>query len=314
MKCLISNRIHKSSVTQFNKFFDVVKFDPDNLDYNFTPTDHFVILEYLESIDKIDQWRDRGFKVVVLHVWDQLLDNTTRVCIENNCLHLCPKNWIWMHFSLGWQFRNYNYIRPPSTPDYFFLLLMNLKRRDRDQLFNITKPYHDISLYSYVERGYYIKDDVPATGTPFQVGTSDQSFYNPAWYAQTSFSIVAESAVTQKTFISEKIFKPLAFQHAFVVHGTPGSLQYLHELGFETFDHVIDEKYDKELNYFLRLPLIQSVLKNLYQEYSTGQPLFADTMSKQKIQHNYHNFYNVNKLDQMWVTEIINPIKEFLNA
>ena len=37
-------------------------------------------------------------------------------------------------------------------------------------------------------------------------------------------------------------------------------------------------------------------------------------LTKQKIQHNYHNFYNVNKLDQMWITEISNPIKEFLNA
>jgi hypothetical protein len=219
-----------------------------------------------------------------------------------------------MHFSWAWKIRNYDYIRPSTSPDHFFLLLMNLQRDHRDQLFEITKPYHDISLYSYVERGYYIKDDVPATRTPFQVGTSDQSFYNPAWYAQTSFSMVSESLVTEKRFISEKIFKPLAFQHAFVVHGTPGSLQYLHELGFETFDHVIDEGYDKELDHLLRLQLIQSMLKNLYQEYSTGKPLFADTVSQQKIQHNYHNFYNVDKLDQMWVTEIVNPVREFLNA
>ena len=311
MKCLISKSTPEFSITQFSKFFDVIKFDPNNLDYNFATTDYFVILD---SADNIDPWQDRGFKVIVLHVWDQLLDNTNRVYIENNCLHLRPKNWIWMHFSFAWKIRNYDYIRPPASPDHFFLLLMNLKRDHRDQLFDITKSYHDISLYSYVERGYYIKDDVPATGTPFQVGTSDQSFYNPAWYAQTAFSIVAESTVTQKTYISEKIFKPLAFQHALVVHGTPGTLQYLHELGFETFDHVIDEGYDKELDYSLRLQLIQSVLKNLYQEYNTGQPLFADTVSQQKIQHNYHNFYNVNKLDQMWITEISNPIKEFLNA
>jgi hypothetical protein len=289
----------------------VVKFDPNNLDYNFTTTDHFVILD---STDNIDPWQDRGFKVVVLHVWDQLLDNTERVCIKNNCLHLRPKNWIWMHFSWAWKIQNYDYIRPSTSPDHFFLLLMNLQRDHRDQLFEITKPYHDISLYSYVERGYYIKDDVPATGAPFQVGTSDQSFYNPAWYAQTSFSMVSESSVTEKRFISEKIFKPVAFQHAFVVHGTPGSLQYLHELGFETFDHVIDESYDKVSDYALRLQLIQSVLKNLYQEYSTGKSLFADTVSQQKIQHNYHNFYNVDKLDQMWVTEIVNPVREFLNA
>jgi hypothetical protein len=126
--------------------------------------------------------------------------------------------------------------------------------------------------------------------------------------------MVAESEITQQRFISEKIFKPMAFRHAFVVHGTPGTIRYLHELGFETFDHIIDESYDNEANYFLRQQLIQTVLKNLYQNYSTGKSLFTDTISQQKIQHNYHNFYNVNKIDQMWNTEMIAHIREFVNT
>lgn len=312
MKCLISNRTPAFSVTQFKKFFDVVEFDPNNLDFNFTNTDHFVILD--QSDNNADKWADRGFKIVTLHVWDQLLDNPKNVFIKNNCLHLRPKNWIWTHFSLCWQWRNYNYIRPPATPDQFFLMLMNKKKPHRDQLFNVTKPYHNESLYSYVDRGYYIKDDVPPTGTPFQTGTSDQNFYNPAWYSETAFSLVAESDITRERFISEKIFKPVAFQHACVVHGTPGTLQYLHELGFETFGHVIDEGYDKELKYSLRQQLIQTVLKNLYQEYSIRQPLFTDTVSQQKIQHNYYNFYDGNKIDQMWDTEMIAHIREFVNT
>ena len=310
MKCLISNRTPEFSVSQFKKFFDVIKFDQNNPDYNFDKTDHFVISDNPNSVD---QWHEQGFKVVALHVWDQLLDNPKRVCIENNCLHLRPKNWIWMHFSLLWQFRNYNYIRPLATPDHFFLMLINKKTPHRDHLFDITKPYHDKSLYSYVDRGYYIKDDVPASGTPFQTGTSDQNFYNPTWYAQTNFSMVSESEIIQQRFISEKIFKPMAFQHAFVVHGTPGTIKYLHELGFETFGHAIDESYDNEANYFLRQQLIQTVLKNLYQDYSTGKSLFTDAISQQKILHNYYNFYNVNKIDQMWDTEMITHIREFVN-
>ena len=311
MRCIVSNKTPDYIVIQLKRFFGVVAVDLNNPDYSFTNHDHFIILDHTD--DRINQWADRGFKLIVLYAWDQLIDNTERIRIENNCLHLRPKNWIWMNFSLNWQARNYNYIRPPATPDRFFLMLMNKKKSYRDQWFKVTKPYHDASLYSYVDCGYYIKDDVPATGTPFQTGTSDQSFYNPAWYSETAFSMVSESEIYKERFISEKIFKPIAYQHAFVVYGTSGTLRYLHELGFETFDHVIDESYDNEADWFLRQQLIQGILKNLYQEYNAGKSLFSDTVSQQKILHNYHNFYDKNKIDQMWITEMIDPIRNFLN-
>lgn len=312
MRCLVSNRTPHYIINQLKKFFGVVAIDVTDLNYSFTNHDHFIILDHTDKT--INQWADRGCKLILLHVWDQFIDNTELIRIENNCLHLRVKNWIWMNFSLCWQFRNYNYIRPPATPDRFFLMLMNQKKLHRDRWFKLTKPYHNASLYSYVDCGYYIKDDVPPTGTPFQSGTSDQSFYNPAWYSETAFSMVSESDIGQERFISEKIFKPIAYQHAFVVHGTPGTLRYLHELGFETFDHVIDESYDNEFNWFLRQQLIQNILETLYQEYLAGKPLFSDTVSRRKILHNYHNFYDKNRIDQMWITEIVNPIKEFVST
>jgi len=37
-------------------------------------------------------------------------------------------------------------------------------------------------------------------------------------------------------------------------------------------------------------------------------------VSQQKILHNYYNFYDPDKIDQLWHTEIIEPVGEFLNA
>ncbi len=46
------------------------------------------------------------------------------------------------------------------------------------------------------------------------------------------------------TFVSEKIFKPLRHAQPFMVFGTAGSLQILRDLGYRTFDHVLNNGYD----------------------------------------------------------------------
>jgi hypothetical protein len=48
--------------------------------------------------------------------------------------------------------------------------------------------------------------------------------------------------------MTEKTAKPIWAKRLFVMFGTPGFLKKLHELGFKTFDHVIDESYDSMLN------------------------------------------------------------------
>ena len=296
----------------FKDHFDIVPADIySDCSDRYHPKEHFVFIDNGKAQESINYWRNRGFKVVVEKFWEQLLDDPHRVYIEDGCLYLYTKNWLWIDLALENKHRQYHHLRSNTQADKFFLMLMNLRRPHRDRLFDATQSYHADSLYSYVDRGYYIKDDVPPTGTPFQTGTSDQRFYNPAWYAQTNFSIVAESRTNGKRFISEKIFKPLAFQHPFIVYGTPNTLTHLHELGFETFNHVIDESYDTINNSLLRLQSIEQVLKDLYNDYKHGLLLFSDEISQQKILHNHNKFYNV---DLLFEKEIINPIKEFINT
>lgn len=46
------------------------------------------------------------------------------------------------------------------------------------------------------------------------------------------------------TFVSEKTFKPLRHAQPFVIFGAPGTLQVLRDLGYRTFDHVLNNSYD----------------------------------------------------------------------
>ena len=67
-----------------------------------------------------------------------------------------------------------------------------------------------------------------------------------AWpYAKTCFSIVTETHFSSDVlFVSEKIWKPMRYGHPFLIAGTPGTLSYIRQLGFQTFALAIDERYD----------------------------------------------------------------------
>jgi len=49
-------------------------------------------------------------------------------------------------------------------------------------------------------------------------------------------------------FLSEKIFKPIRHAQPFVVFGTVNTLSTLRSLGYHTFDQLLDNSYDSEIN------------------------------------------------------------------
>ena len=316
MNILIRCQADQYITHRLEQNFPVIKIDIAHV-HEYDAKNHVVFVDVSET-ELIGQLRDQGFKLIITKFYDEILDDACGTHVQDNCLYLYARNWFRMHSATLWIKAQYNYIRPAVDPDRFFLLMMNLQRDHRTRLFAATQPYHADSLYSYIEQGHYLPDDAPLS--THKRGTSDQHFYNPTWYAQTNFSMVSEARVQWPTrsatarFVTEKTFKPIAAQHPFVVYGTPGTLTYLHELGFETFGHVIDESYDHVTDSVSRLQAIRLVLEQLYQDYKRGNVLFADAVSQQKILHNYYNFYDPGKLNQLWTTEIINPIAEFLNA
>ena len=316
MKILVGNTCDPYFVQHLDKNFTIIKISFDQV-HEYSNQTHVAVIDVSDA-KIIAQLRAQGFRLIITKFYDEILDDARGVYQEDGCLYLYARNWCRMHSATVWTNAQHNWLRAPSVPDKFFLMMMNLQREHRTRLFNITRPYHSHSLYSYVEQGYYLPDDAPLS--TFKRGTSDQHRYNPTWYEQTAFSMVSEARVkwpeksATARFVTEKTFKPIAFQHAFLVYGTAGTLDYLHEQGFETFGHVIDQSYDTIIDHTERLVAINTVLKSLYHEYQHGQQLFSDSLSREKILHNFYNFFDADKLQHLWKTEIINPIQEFLNA
>lgn len=71
-------------------------------------------------------------------------------------------------------------------------------------------------------------------------------YLEPRAYIDSYFSLVTETVCAESaiSFRTEKVAKPLAMGHPFIVASTPGFYRDLRNLGFRTFDHVIDESFD----------------------------------------------------------------------
>jgi len=93
-------------------------------------------------------------------------------------------------------------------------------------------------------------------------------YLEPAPYIDTYFSLVTETicAESNYSFRTEKIAKPLAIGHPFIVASTPGFYRDLHALGFQTFGHVIDESFDRIENAQDRMDRIVDIVDDLCQQ------------------------------------------------
>jgi len=96
--------------------------------------------------------------------------------------------------------------------------------------------------------------------------SSASADYDSADIASTVMSVVLETIYDgSRIHLTEKILRPIACGHAFVVAAAPGTLQYLRNYGFRTFAPYIDESYDEETDSIVRLEKICQAMKKISQ-------------------------------------------------
>lgn len=89
-------------------------------------------------------------------------------------------------------------------------------------------------------------------------------YLNPDCYIDTYFSLVTETVFDYAhSFRTEKIAKPLAQGHPWIAVANPGFYRDLRNLGFKTFDHVIDESFDSIQHHQTRLERVIAVVQDL---------------------------------------------------
>jgi hypothetical protein len=92
-------------------------------------------------------------------------------------------------------------------------------------------------------------------------------YINPVMYTDTYFSVIAETVFCYPhSFRTEKLWKPVAMGHPFLVAANQGYYQDLQNLGFKTFGHLIDESFDQISSNQDRVTRVAETIKDLCQQ------------------------------------------------
>ena len=115
-------------------------------------------------------------------------------------------------------------------------------------------------------------------------------------YNQTAYTVITETNIENHyTFFTEKTCKPIMAERLFIMLGGQYYLRNLRELGFKTFDGIIDESYDLEPDNNRRWAMAIEQMK-----YLIKQPQ-ADILDKVKpiAKHNRQVMLETNWVDVM---------------
>jgi hypothetical protein len=95
-------------------------------------------------------------------------------------------------------------------------------------------------------------------------------------YVVSGIEVVLETLFDDsRLHLTEKTLRPIACGKPFILASTVGSLQYLRDYGFETFDGLIDESYDQIDNSQARLhAIVQEMKKIAALDINTKQQLY----------------------------------------
>jgi hypothetical protein len=98
----------------------------------------------------------------------------------------------------------------------------------------------------FVERGPYRADNMTEKEHNSHWMLVTEHFDNA--YCNLVLETLYDAEQSLGAFISEKIFKPIRHAQPFIVFGTPHTLKLLNDLGYRTFDKLLDNSYDNEFD------------------------------------------------------------------
>lgn len=137
---------------------------------------------------------------------------------------------------------------------------------------------------------------------------------NVHWY-QTSFcSVICETGTSaNKPNFSEKTFRSIMQGHPFVIVGATNSISMLKNLGFDTFDDIIDHGYDQIDDFFWRqMKAFESIDRIASESYQTLHDLKKHLLPRRIF--NIENYKRLNKEMLIKQELILEKVKQFVQS
>lgn len=161
--------------------------------------------------------------------------------------------------------RNYKFYWASSKDWYtrrYILAGLIKKNLEKQNLINYKCVHTDIPgpwIYNNIESIFSRHIDqecqsiehlipLPAIDNTVEFMETDVNFYLDSY-----LGIVTDTYFNNGVFLSEKIFNAINYQQLFFYIGPQGSLKYLRDCGYHTFDDIIDTSYDNIKEHGARL-------------------------------------------------------------
>jgi hypothetical protein len=111
-------------------------------------------------------------------------------------------------------------------------------------------------------------------------------------YNSTEIEVVLETLFDdERLHLTEKSLRPIACRQPFILVATHGSLQYLRDYGFKTFDTVWDENYDTIIDPFNRMLAVIDLMKNI-QSWSPEEKIKKSQHIEEIVTYNQKHFFS----------------------
>lgn len=129
----------------------------------------------------------------------------------------------------------------------------------------------------------------------------------------TNISVVLETvAADTKIHLTEKILRPIACAHPFMIVAGPGALEYLKSYGFKTFSDCIDESYDLESDVVKRMEMVTVEMLRI-QNLPQDQKNLMFSQMQQIADYNQKHFFSETFTD-MICKELSENLNQAINT
>jgi hypothetical protein len=170
---------------------------------------------------------------------------------------------------------------------------------------------HNIEPVHYLPPEYEISTYQDRIGTPCDSIDVKHHLFKNEWgeayikpepYIDTYFSIVTETVFFgTDSFRTEKIWKPIIMGHPWICAANDGFYTDLRNMGFRTFEHIIDESFDQIADPQLRIERISAIIKEIC---NNNMSEFLDksrSICKYNQQHMLECFPKIKQFPQQFI-------------
>ena len=169
-----------------------------------------------------------------------------------------------------------------------------------DQCLTFCNPVEDSQHYrdyDFANASWRPKHVLEHYFLPSMARSSASADFSTRDYQSTEIEVVLETLFDDdRLHLTEKSLRPIACRQPFILAATHGSLQYLRDYGFRTFDQVWDESYDKIVDPHARMLAIIDLMKSI-RNWTSQQRHEKIHLLHEIVSHNQRYFFSESFFD-----------------